>query len=118
MKSDIWTGYKANQFWKQVKLDIIPQEIGFDGIQDSVGRSTEYKKTVSTKEGLLAALKDRSLDSCIILNSWFFGKTIVTSDYERIKEIKRKFGTTADIVRPSEFIDSLEADKKNRQKRF
>jgi hypothetical protein len=81
--------FKANEFWKQVKVQTIPQEIGFDGIQRSVGRSSEYQETIAIKEKELTGINDKSLDSSIILNSWFFGKTIVTSDYKRIKRIKK-----------------------------
>ena|SRR3990167_4688114 len=101
---------KADEFWKAVKPELIPQEIGFHGIQAAIGRDQEYKTALNQHEAELAKLRDRSLDSSIILNSSFFGKTIVTSDYKRIKKIKRQLGSKVRVLRPSEFLASISQD--------
>ncbi len=102
---------QADEFWKSVKPELIPQEIGFHGIQAAIGRDQEYETVLNQHEAELAALKDSSLDSSIILNSNFFGMTIVTSDYRRIKKIKRQLGSKVTVLRPSEFVTSIKSKR-------
>lgn len=95
---------KADQFWEEVKPELIPQEIGFHGLSVAIGRTAEYQATINHEEALLVQLRDRSLDSSIILNSNFFGMTLITSDYKRIEKIRGQLGNSVNVLRPSEFL--------------
>jgi len=101
---------RAEEFWAQVKPELIPQEIGFEGVHRTVGGSSAYVVAIDRQEAELASLKDRSPDSSIILNSRFFGMTVITADYKRIKKIKQQLSGTVKVLRPSEFIAKI--DKK------
>ena len=101
---------RAEEFWAQVKPELIPQEIGFEGVHRTVGGSAAYVAAIDRQEAELASLKDRSPDSSIILNSRFFGMTVITADYKRIKKIKQQLSGTVKVLRPSEFIAKI--DKK------
>jgi len=94
----------ADQFWDSANVQLLPQEIGFNGPQQSVGRDVSYQQGIYHWESALGVLRDKSPDSSIILNSWFFGMVTISIDYKRIKKIRRRFNGSVELYRPSELV--------------
>ncbi|MBI3622035.1 MAG: hypothetical protein HY208_07620 [Nitrospirae bacterium] len=100
----------TKQFWESANVQLLPQEIGFAGPQQSVGRDAVYQKGIDGWENALGILQDKSFDSSIILNSWFFGMVMVSIDYKRIKKIRRQFNSGVKLYRPSELVTIIKSE--------